>query len=334
MESNWMGLDPAILNKLLKDSLMGGMVRNIKRFLDNGGNINFMIDDYWSMLQLAVIKFNVDMVEMLLNYDPDLTIQDQRERRALDLSISYNYSNVIEGYNITRLLLQYGAQVNYLSNNGHSSPFHEASNKNDIPLMELLLEYGANINIGDQHNNTALFQASAGYEPDTLIFLLENGASVNIQNIKGITPLYLAALLHQFDNIDILMDYGADPYINDADGYNVFTRESIKREEKDYILQKVLLQKAEQRMTFMKSSIPRLNNDTPLNQLEDLNIFSKLSEMIDYNPKLQMRKNNLAHENIRMAKYLDTLDQYGSGTRSKKRSKKRRNKRSMKRRDR
>jgi len=223
----------------------------------------------------------------------------------------------IRGYEITRLLLEYGAQVNYLSNNGYSSPFHEATNQNDIPLMELLLEYGADINIGDKHNNTALFQASAGYEPDTLIFLLENGASVNIQNIKGITPIYLAALLHHIDNIDILMDYGADPYINDADGYNVFTRESIKRKEKDYILEKVLLQKAEQKMSFMKSSISRLNNDTPLNQLEDLNIFSKLSEMIDYNPTLQMRKNNLNNENIRMAKYLHTLDQYGSGNRNK-----------------
>ncbi|AVL94163.1 putative ankyrin repeat protein [Megavirus vitis] len=98
-------------------------------------------------------------------------------------------------HDIIRILIDYGANVNFKDNMFNVTPLmlacNVASKSGNNEIIKLLLERGAQINVQDKNGNTALMHAcilSNEYNNLNIIkFIIENGADINIKNNSGET---------------------------------------------------------------------------------------------------------------------------------------------------
>jgi hypothetical protein len=235
------------------------------------------------------------------------------------------------------------------TSNGGITILKQATLKGDIRTIELLLEYHADPNLGDTRNrvlmhwgNTPpLFVTNGNVETTRL--LLEGGANVNYMTMRYGTPLHRAAQ-HGYNNVvRLLLEYGADPDINanvkdpnwdqerDRDpitGHRIAVinapQVNVNPEElailNDHLDTAEIIQgdiPTKQRFALSTSMIEE-GQDTSLRYL-DYDTIQKLLRYINYNPG---DPHNIRHriieerENKRIADYLDTMNQYGSGKRS------------------
>lgn len=96
-------------------------------------------------------------------------------------------------YEIARLLVLKGADVNLPSNNGFRVyPLHSAVAGNHTEIARMLIENNAQVNVKQQAGVTALHSAAQNGNIDLLILLLEHGADVNIRMEGGKLPSDLA----------------------------------------------------------------------------------------------------------------------------------------------
>ena len=111
-----------------------------------------------------------------------------------------------------------------LLDSNKNSPLHWAAimknstNQEQTALMQLF-DAEANPNIGNIHQNTALFWAIRKGILENIVILLKNDAHINIQNIYGSTPLHHAVEMGNIDALRLLLEYGANPNIQNQDGY-------------------------------------------------------------------------------------------------------------------
>lgn len=104
--------------------------------------------------------------------------------RAVSLPHLYNAVNH-EHVEITRLLLDSGADINLRFGPAKRSPLHEAVKLANLDIIKLLVERGADINIRNTHDRSPLYYArnmipdriNANRKEDVIEYLLENGAT-------------------------------------------------------------------------------------------------------------------------------------------------------------
>uniref|UniRef100_A0AAR2LP77 phospholipase A2 n=1 Tax=Pygocentrus nattereri TaxID=42514 RepID=A0AAR2LP77_PYGNA len=93
---------------------------------------------------------------------------------------------------MSRLLLDRGCNVNYLSNTGES-PLHILTKRGRFEAAMMLLTHGADPNIKGEDGNTALHLAMKLDHMDLIKALIVFGADVEIHNDLGETPGLIAA---------------------------------------------------------------------------------------------------------------------------------------------
>jgi len=95
---------------------------------------------------------------------------------------------------VTRYLLLKGADPNVPSANGFQVyPIHSAAATKHNPIVKLLLEAGARVNVIQQQGITPLHSAAHHGNIELLIELLEAGADVQAKMEDGRTPADMAA---------------------------------------------------------------------------------------------------------------------------------------------
>ena len=132
-----------------------------------------------------------------------------------------------DGYEIAKLLLEYGADVSakYKGNSegkgkGYTALLY-AAGSGDEKLIKLLVDYGAEINYQAEDGVNALMLACTYENISHVKFLLENGADVNAVDMQGKN-----ALAHTIDTyftpdysiIEYLLQNGADTSIKTSKG--------------------------------------------------------------------------------------------------------------------
>jgi hypothetical protein len=119
-------------------------------------------------------------------------------RTPLDLAA---YNGHVE---ITRLLLQNGAEVNAKSNNGYT-PLHLAAIFGDVDILHLLVENGANLEAQDDDGIRALHRAADnGHLPFIQELISRYHVDINARNNDGITALFYARMYDLFHSDDDL----------------------------------------------------------------------------------------------------------------------------------
>jgi ankyrin repeat protein len=152
-------------------------------------------------------------------------------------SISMNNEGVVTD-ELIECLLNYNPDVTIANENG-TTPLHYAVLGDNIKFIKALIERGADINARDNLQATPLLKVldkGKGYALEVIKCLLENGADINAQNSMGMTPLLLALLCSkkEVNNelIECLLNYNPDVTIANENGttplHLVPLRNSIK----------------------------------------------------------------------------------------------------------
>ncbi|AZL90014.1 ankyrin repeat protein [Megavirus baoshan] len=115
-------------------------------------------------------------------------------------------------YDIIRILIDYGANVNFKDNIFNVTPLilacNIASKSGNNEIIYLLLERGAQINVQDNNGNTALMHAcylSNEYNNMNIIkYILECGADIYIKNNSGETAKDIIESCYRDNYISII----------------------------------------------------------------------------------------------------------------------------------
>ncbi|XP_020610878.1 uncharacterized protein LOC110049425 [Orbicella faveolata] len=120
------------------------------------------------------------------------------DRTSIDVNEKLSKAVMADDYNEVKNLLEKGANPNFVTSNlidGTSTPFHSAVRGNKVNIVRCMLECGANVNLVDEDGDSPLFSAVYNTtDPEIRNLLLENGANVNQVNNAGNT-----ALLHMLE---------------------------------------------------------------------------------------------------------------------------------------
>ncbi|KAH0435445.1 hypothetical protein CcaCcLH18_04837 [Colletotrichum camelliae] len=158
-----------------------------KRLLEHGAEINA---SGGKALHTAALGGRLEMAKLLLEggADPNI-VGAYKGHTALWSAVWPIPSNKFE---LVRLLLKYGAEVNQCDDSGETV-LHKAVWIDYEDGVRLLLEHGADVNSADKKGRTALFKTTGSGDEKIARLLLEHGADPNVVDEFGDTALSLAA---------------------------------------------------------------------------------------------------------------------------------------------
>ena len=119
-----------------------------------------------------------------------------------------------ESYNVTRILLEAGANVNDISDDGDPA-LMVATYANYTNIVKLLLEYNVNVHYSNSLGYQALHIAAWNGFIAILALLLNAGALPDVCTHDQNTPMSLAAHGNHFPVVEMLMSKGCN--VNNAD---------------------------------------------------------------------------------------------------------------------
>ena len=201
----------------------------IKILTDAGADINYINDAGLSPLFLSVKAQNRYLSNKLFETYPvsleihkNMTDQSGMKmivyslgdpkllKLMLDLGLDVNTTNANQSapsllqqalsnslFDVSKILLESGANVKYLDNNGnscwHHLVQHHSPNHSDVAkLAKLLLQYSDDINCRDSAGATPFYVACTKGDIQMMIELKNLGADINIPNKAGFHPIYAA----------------------------------------------------------------------------------------------------------------------------------------------
>jgi len=181
----------------------------ITYFRDKGYSGDLRDGNGFSVLTLVSGDGNVAAVQLLIDYGADL---EGNSVNLTPLIMTCDYGDT----ETVRCLLENGAIPSYFAMI-HS--IYQAKFDN----IKLLVEYGADINaVSDDKESSVL--GSAVVSSNTIFaYLIEQGGNVDYCNTKtGLSLLMLAAKFELTDNARVLLEAGADTSIRDNNGMSAY----------------------------------------------------------------------------------------------------------------
>ena len=293
------------------DHILSNNLNELERVI-KGLDLNSIKNKYGDTLLIdAVYNSKKAAVKLLLDYGANPNKEDNMGNVPLMVSVG----NIPEDTDISTLLLERGADPNYV-NLEHGYPLMTASQRGNLETVKLLLNSGAEVNQQSlSTRNTALTTAIHWNHVDIVKLLLDKGADISLSDKLGNTAYDIVLNSIEFNKMI------GEPYI-------------ILLEIKKSLEDKIKIIKSKQNLSFAKTQ-DKIHS--MLGRDMDPGIFRNVSEHVSnrgYVPSVHRRMVNGEMENEMIADYLDTLNQYGSGKRSKrkkKKSSKRKKKKSSKR---
>jgi ankyrin repeat protein len=180
-----------------------GNIQEVKKFLDDGGNVNTQDEPGCTPLHWAVNEdfqgSHREMVKLLIDRGADVNAVDDIQTAPLHMASNKETAE---------LLIDASAEVNAKDSEGRTILYTSARNaanasktwKMYLGLAELLIEKGADVNVKDHSGETPLHVVARQFDEkrasEICELLIANGARVNEEDSKGQTPLD-DALTHQ-----------------------------------------------------------------------------------------------------------------------------------------
>ncbi|XP_014233513.2 ankyrin-3-like [Trichogramma pretiosum] len=204
----------------------------------------------WTPLHEAIANDNINLVEILLRRGARPNIVDKQGSTPLHYSCKRDINNE----NMAKMIFQICdekhqmVQVDAQDNEGRT-PLHEAIDKGNIKLVEILLRRGARLNLADNKKITPLHAICKRKNGDDGLLKrffeindeLNQLVEVDAKNEEGSTPLHLA-LSHGCKKMNqLLLQRHADPNLANAEGHTPL-HVICQREEDDVDLVKMLFE--------------------------------------------------------------------------------------------
>ncbi len=154
-----------------------------KKLIEKGFSINQPDNRSFTPIMIALISDSRPCVELLMEHNPDLTI-DCRQRYPIHSAAQRGYLHVVKES------LRQGVDVNSRTQSGRHTPLHLAAKNGKFDIVVLLIENGAN------PSSTM----SYGWTPGDLAFKKYKHISLYLQNKGG--ALNVGQLQQEFELVD------------------------------------------------------------------------------------------------------------------------------------
>jgi len=181
-------------------ALKQNQFKEAEQLIINGHQTNELDDSGLSLLHIATLKGNINIVHRLLEagFDPNVRTETDAVYNEDDLDCD-----------------EADAIVNRLRGLGNKTPLHIAAKEGLLEIGKLLLSYGANIDILDAGLCTPLHWSANKGDESFVRLLLEHKANPNARDMAWSTPLHEATRKNHMQIVKLLMSYQADPFIKD-----------------------------------------------------------------------------------------------------------------------
>ncbi|XP_076937554.1 protein VAPYRIN-like [Bidens hawaiensis] len=175
--------------------------------------VDSVTPDGQTLLHLAVSLGRPDLVQVLLEFKPDVNAQSTRSTRSTPLEAAVESGESL----IVELLLANQANINRTDPSAWG-PIHLAAGAGHVDILRLLLVKGVNVDAVTKDGNTALHLAVEERRQDCARLLLASGARFDVCSAgAGETPLHIAAALGDEHMVNLLIQKGANKNIQNRD---------------------------------------------------------------------------------------------------------------------
>ena len=182
-------IDEPYGNQLIHIACANNSLEIVQLLIDNGAVVESegwytpyegAMDEIATPLSIAIHKENGPMVEAIIKAGLKKNINFVKEQTA------FKHFN---DYDIIKLLLDYGADINIRNKTNMTPLIHHCYNGYIMyqNIITLLVEGGANINAIDDDNISALMYACYSNRPNIVKLLIDAGADIDIRDDKGDT---------------------------------------------------------------------------------------------------------------------------------------------------
>jgi len=158
----------------------------------------------YTALHFAAYNGNVRMVEMLLEFKPELNARTAEHATPLAIAAKMKQHDAITK------LVECGADVNCSGPTGSAA--HIAASLGNTATLKLLVALGAKVDSCESDAGSVLHCACHSGDVDTVGTIVHDFAvDVNVRDVNGLTPLYVACRAGKQEVTQFLLELGADP---------------------------------------------------------------------------------------------------------------------------
>lgn len=206
----------AVLARLVVDGSMEEVREVLERSNPTWKAVDSIGPDGQTLLLLAATHSRPDLVQLLLEFEPNVEAQSRLGSSPLEAAAASGETLIVE------LLLARRASMNR-SESSMLGPIHLAAGAGHVEVLRLLLLKGADVDALTRDGNTALHLAVEERRRDCAKLLLASGARTDIRNsVDGDTPLHIAAGLGDEHMIKLLLQKGANKDVRNRVGKTAY----------------------------------------------------------------------------------------------------------------
>ena len=194
-------------NTPLYYATVNGHFEIVKLLLEAGADNNYVPYNWDSNpLDIAINKGHSKIAIEILKHSCNRNYKDCYGNSPLHNAVRKGNLNIV---NFIMKHIHSKIRNSYLESHNKIgyTPLHIACEKGYFEIAKLLLEMGADLNALDNYGSTPLFNACESCNPDLVRLLLEKGVDLNHRNNKGNTLYHLACLNGNLEIVQILLEY-------------------------------------------------------------------------------------------------------------------------------
>jgi len=203
---------PKVRGSKLIGWAIDGKIKNIREYVDAGGDPDVKDRDGNTMFIHAMKRRNKELVNYLIDSGASLDLMTSRGELAMNIAISLGFDDIAK--KMTPLI-----NIDKVDARNGMSALVMASYKGRYGLVNYFIDAGANVTNKTRRGVTAfLYIVQRGH---TEIFnkLIEKGVDINEANNKGETALYISIYKRKFNLAKSLIKKGADLNLASTAGY-------------------------------------------------------------------------------------------------------------------
>ena len=172
-------------------------------------------------LEVAALVGQLAIMRILLDNDAKADARNPLKEKALMQAAGAKQDSA------TKLLLEYGANVNFKRDTDSQTALHLAAESGNLVLTKILLNNGAEVNLRNRDDQTPLYLAVINEHIETIKLLIESGANIDIRDSKSETALDHAVYCQNEEVMETLLRNGADIELKDSLGYSALHVEAV-----------------------------------------------------------------------------------------------------------
>ena len=204
---------------LLIEAVIKDNINAVKILLENHADINIIYKHttLGTALHAAIARNNITMLKYLLEKGAKADVQDIYNNTPLMIACRlYIKKDIIQD------LVKNTKNIDLQNNHGNTALMY-ATDIGLINTVRLFIKQGANVNIQNNHNNNALILATIKNYQNIVQLLIQANANINMKDKNGRTALIWAAHRGHTEIARLLIDAGANINHQESNGNNALT---------------------------------------------------------------------------------------------------------------